>query len=69
MQSRDYWSRKRPILNQVKNDKGKDLISFASIVTPKQQTLKRVFHRKIKLKLKLKTKNTLKLLEKANNYI
>ena len=36
MQSMDYWSRKRPILNQVENAKGKDLISFASIVTPKQ---------------------------------
>ena len=36
MQSMDYWSRKRPILNQVESAKGKDLISFASIVTPKQ---------------------------------
>lgn len=50
MQSMDYWSRKRPILNQVENARGKDLISFASIVTPKQQTLKRVFHRKAKTK-------------------
>ena len=24
MQSMDYWSRKRPILNQVENAKGKD---------------------------------------------
>ena len=32
----DYWSRKRSILNQVESAKGKDLISFASIVTPKQ---------------------------------
>ena len=32
----DYWSRKSLTLNQEENTEVKDLILFASIVTPKQ---------------------------------